>query len=74
MSELIAKFQALDEQAQQEVVDFVDFLLEKKGRRKPYDPEEYKRKLQSISVWSDQDIKPIEEAQQHFNNWKALEW
>lgn len=74
MSEFMVKFQALDEQGQQEVADFVDFLLEKKGRRRMHDAETYRQKLLKISVWSDEDIKPIEEARQHFNNLNVPEW
>ncbi len=74
MSELFLKVQSLDKEAQQEVADFVDFLIEKKGRARKHDPEAYRQQLMTISVWSDEDVKPIEEARQHFNNWKASEW
>ena len=74
MSELFLKVQSLDKEAQQEVADFVDFLIEKRGRVKKQDPVLYRQRLMAVSVWSDEDIKPIEEARQHFNNWKAAEW
>lgn len=75
MSELLVKIQSLDEQAQQEVVDFVDFLLEKKGRRKPpHNSDDYRERLINISVWSEEDLKPIEEARRLFNNMAINEW
>jgi len=33
----------------------------------------YREKLLKISVWSDEEIKPIEDARQHFN-FKPEEW
>lgn len=74
MSEFFLKIQSLDKEAQQEVADFVDFLLEKKGRAKKQDADAYRQRLVNMSVWSDDDIKPIEEARQHFNNLTPSAW
>jgi len=74
MSEFLLKYDLLDEQAKQEVADFVDFLLERRGRRKQTDPAAYRQKLANISVWPDEDIQAIDEARGYFNQWKPTEW
>jgi len=35
---------------------------------------DHKKKLLQVSVWSDDDIKPIEEASKHFENFKPQQW
>ncbi len=35
---------------------------------------DYKQKLEQVSVWSEEDIKYIEEAKQAFANWNIEEW
>ena len=35
---------------------------------------DYKKKLLSISTWSDEDLKPITDSSQSFNDLKAEEW
>jgi hypothetical protein len=74
MSEYIQKFQQLDDEARQEVLDFVDFLLDKKGRKRSADNAFYQEQIQQVSVWSEEDVKPIEEARTQFNQWKPTEW
>lgn len=74
MSEFTLKILSLDKEAQQEVADFVDFLITKKGRIKKRDPETYRQLLMTISVWSDEDIDPIDEARHNFDNWTATKW
>jgi hypothetical protein len=67
MSEYIQKFQQLDDEARQEVLDFVDFLLDKKGRKRPVDSASHKDGRPQVSVWSEEDVKAIREARNHFN-------
>ena len=38
------------------------------------DMEAYREKLLQVGVWSDEDIKPIEEARTHFNSLKPAKW
>jgi len=74
MSEFMLEYELLDEQAKQEVADFVDFLLEKKGRRKPLDSVSYQQNLLAVSIWSDEDLEPIEDARERFNEWQPAAW
>lgn len=38
------------------------------------DIEAYREKLLQVGVWSDEDLKPIEEARSHFNSLKPAKW
>ena len=62
------QMQKLNTAQRKEVSDFVDFLL----TRRRQTTRENKRKvwLTKVSVWSDSDVKPIEEAMAEVNNWK----
>ena len=56
MEEILSKYNLLDQTARKEVLDFVDFLLSKKRiERKPLSA--YKKKIQSVSTWSDEELK-----------------
>jgi hypothetical protein len=64
---VMQKFEVLPEAAKKEVVDFIDFLLQKKtSRKKKLD----KKKLLEISKWTEEDIKAIEEAGKEINKWQ----
>ena len=56
MNEILSKFNLLDQTAKKEVLDFVDFLLSKKRiERKPLTA--YKKKIQSVSTWADEELR-----------------
>ena len=38
------------------------------------DMEAFKEKILQIPVWSDEDVKPIEEARNAFNSLKPVQW
>ena len=72
MGDLLSKFELLDAEGKQQVLDYLDFLLSKKKTK--FDVKAYRENLLKVGVWSDEDIAPIEEARQLINNWKVKEW
>ncbi len=75
MGDLLSKFELLDAEGKQQVLDYLDFLLSKKKKKKAkFDVKSYRESLLKVAAWSDEDITPIEEARQLLNNWKVKEW
>ncbi|MEM9674312.1 MAG: hypothetical protein ACFB15_28955 [Cyclobacteriaceae bacterium] len=74
MRELLTKYQALSPQTQQQVDDFIDFLLTKDQANKPFNMKAWKEKIKSVSVWSEEDLQVFEENRKLFNNWRSPEW
>jgi len=72
MSELLAKFHQLDAFRQQELLDFLDFLLLKS--KKKQDSSDYKKKLLEVSVWNETDLAIFEENKKRFDEWQPTEW
>ena len=57
MNELILKYNLLDATGKQEVLDFLEFLVQKK--QKPMvdvSLSDYKQQIMQVSVWSEEDI------------------
>lgn len=63
--QLWRKMEMLDSFQQETVVAFIDSLLESHTLEKPE-----KRNLLTLSVWSDEDIEQIVEAQKRINEWQ----
>ncbi len=61
MTDISAKYSLLDKTSKQEINDFIDFLLSKKRTHKETYLSDYKKKILSVSVWSDADIKLFKE-------------
>jgi len=65
---LVQKFEILPAQAQKEVYDFVEFLVEKQEPRK--EKIDKKKILLGMSYWDREDIKIIDDVKNHMNKWK----
>ena len=74
MSELILKYNLLNSVAQQEVRDFIDFLLYKKEATHTASMEAYKKKILNVSVWTAEDEAFMEENTKKMNQWRIEEW
>lgn len=74
MTDLIKKYNLLDKVSKKEILDFADFLLNKNIKSSKNQRVDYKKKILSVSVWSDSDIDFILNNQKKFNQWKAQEW
>lgn len=70
MGELLSKFELLDAMGKQELLDYLDFLISrrKKKKEKKFDYEAYRKRILTISTWSDEDVAPVEEARQLIRN------
>jgi hypothetical protein len=74
MTELAAKYNQLDPLYQQEVIHFIEFLLQKNAIKSKQALPSYKEKILQVSVWNEKDIEVITENQQIFNQWKIQSW
>ena len=57
MSELVSKYNSLDTLLQQQVLQFMDYLLSTRNITKQTNSLAYKEKILKVSEWSDEDIK-----------------
>ncbi len=60
MDELLMKFGLLDSLKRQEILDFIDFLLNKQEKGRILNFKSYKEQILQVSTWSEEDIKVIE--------------
>jgi hypothetical protein len=74
MTDLISKYKLLNNSAKQELNDFMDFLLSNQKVEKRSSLSKYKRKILSVSSWSDSDLMIFEKNQSLFNQWNVEEW
>jgi len=74
MTDIALKYNLLDDSAKKEVLDFVDFLLNKKGNLKESDSSDYKKRLLQVSKWEEADIDLLIKNQQKLNQWNIQKW
>jgi len=74
MNAIVVKYSKLNKTAQQELNDFMDFLLSKQKNTKTNFLTAYKKKILNVGIWSDSDLKFFKENNKLFNQWKVLEW
>ena len=73
MTDLIKKYNLLDTASQKELLDFMNFLLNK-NVKSPKKMADYKKKILNVSVWNNEDIDFILKNQKKFNQWKVQDW
>jgi hypothetical protein len=66
--QLAQKFERLPEQSKKEAFDFIEFLLQKKKRKRKNINK--KKILLGMSCWSDEDIKRLDDVREHMNKWE----
>ncbi len=74
MNDILTKYNTLSPDSQQEVNDFLDFMLSKYEEKKVFDMNSWKAKIKDVPTWTRQDIKKMEENGQEFDQWKSEEW
>jgi hypothetical protein len=76
MGEILSKFELLDTQDKQQLLDYLDFLLSKKDKKRPekFDYKAYRERILVLGIWSDEDIAVLNEARQNLNNMKIGGW
>jgi hypothetical protein len=60
MNELILKYNLLDAFGKQEVMDFLEFLVQKKQKNIQVSVSDYKQKISQVSVWTEENISKID--------------
>jgi len=73
MNELLLKYNLLDTDARKEVRDLLDLLLSR-NKHTNSDLSLYKKKMLTISTWSEEDIDEVSEVQKKLNQWLPKEW
>jgi hypothetical protein len=73
MGDLAGKIAALDPQSRELVMSFVDMLLSK-NKKEPFDLEAYKKRIQNVSVWTEEDEAAMAENAKLFNQWTIEKW
>lgn len=74
MDELIMKFELLDPIKRQEILDFLDFLLNKQEKVRAENLKSYKEQILQVSTWSEKDIVEMEANSKKRSQWQAPEW
>ena len=72
MKKILEKYHSLSPKQQKEVDDFINLLLQKST--KPFDIEKWKKDIDSVSEWSDEDVKIFEDNRKLFKNWQSEKW
>lgn len=71
MTDIVLKYNMLDENAKKQLDDFIDFLLSRKNINLDY--SEYYQRIQTVSKWSENDVEYLKELGNNYN-WKIEEW
>jgi hypothetical protein len=72
MNNILLKYNSLDPASKKQVSDYIDnMIISMKNIKKK--PSPYKQRILSVSAWSDNDLKPLQE-NHSFNEFKAEEW
>lgn len=74
MNEILNKYNALSPAKQKELDDYLDILLSKDKGKNPFDLSSWKKKAKEVSVWSEEDIKGLEESIHQFKQWQPEKW
>ena len=74
MNDIALKYRLLDKNGRKEVNDFMDFLLSRRKINKSKQIKSYKKRILTVSTWTDEDLKVFKKNAESFNNWKIEEW
>jgi hypothetical protein len=74
MYELLLKFQALPADSPRLLLEFLDFLWQKEKPQTIEPVGDPYAVWDTISTWSAEDVKPIEEAGEQLNHWQPESW
>ncbi|MCO6491785.1 MAG: hypothetical protein J5I98_25445 [Phaeodactylibacter sp.] len=74
MEELLMKFGLLDSIKRQEILDFLDFLLNKQKKERALNFKSYKKQILQVSTWSEEDIAEMETNSKRLSQWQAPKW
>jgi hypothetical protein len=72
VSSFISDFEKLPKQIQKQVFDYIEFLIAK-YKKSDKDNFDYYERIQTVSKWSEEDVKYLSEIKDNYN-WKIEEW
>jgi len=73
---ILKKFELLDTERQRQLLAFLEFLLaqQKSQHEQEFNYSEYKNRIASISIWSEEDVSQVENARNAINQWQVQKW
>lgn len=74
MDEFVVKLGMLEPFKRQELLDFLEFLLNKQTKEREGQFKTYKERILQVSVWNEDDIAELETSSKKLNQWPAPEW
>ncbi|TDE11938.1 hypothetical protein [Dyadobacter psychrotolerans] len=75
MNDLLLAYNQLDEIQRRQLIAYADTLLaQQKAKQSEGNLAVWKDKIKSVSIWSDNEIKIIEESSKKLNQWEIPEW
>lgn len=73
MNNILSKFYLLNKKNRKEVMAFLESLLDNE-RKNESNLTEYKKKILSVSTWTEDEINELVSNQKYINQWKAENW
>ena len=74
MDSMIDNCKSLPPPYQQEVNDFIEFILMKAKAKKRFNVKNWKQRITNVSVWSEKDIQVMKKNSKGLSSWTAPEW
>ncbi len=74
MDNSVLKYNMLGPLEKKEVSNFIDFLFSKMKKKSKQETAAYKKKILTVSAWSEDDIKVFEENKNKLNEWQPGAW
>nr|NQU94474.1 hypothetical protein [Bacteroidota bacterium] len=66
MDDKVLKYNLFDENARQQLNDFLDFLVIK-AKKTPVDQSEYTQRIQTVSQWTEDDVAYLRDIKDNYN-------
>ena len=74
MESMIDKYKSLPLPYQQEVNDFIEFVLMKAKAKKRFTVKDWRQRITNVSVWSEKDIQVMKKNSKGLSLWKPPQW
>ncbi|MBV6426226.1 MAG: hypothetical protein KIPDCIKN_00737 [Haliscomenobacter sp.] len=74
MDEFLIKLRLLDSIKRQEILNFLDFLLNKQKKEREGNFKFYKEQILEVSTWNEEDVAEIKASGKKLDQWQVPEW
>ncbi len=74
MDEFLIKLGLLDSIKRQEILNFLDFLLNKQKKEREGNFKSYKEQILEVSTWNEEDVAEINASGKKLDQWQVPEW